>query len=1258
MDYRILGPLEVVGEGTPVALRGAKQRALLAILLLHANTVVPVERLIAELWDEQPPETASNTLQVYVSQLRKALGGAALETRSPGYELHVEPEELDLTRFTRLLAQAGGEPPAAAAATLRRALALWRGPALADLAFEPFARSEIARLEDMRLAALEDRIEADLALGRHGDVVGELEALTVEHPLRERFRAQLMLALYRSGRQAEALAAYQRTRTTLVDELGIEPGPELQRLEKAVLRQDPALDAPEQPAAAERPQAAREPEPARREARKTVTVLFASVAVAAQVDPEVLRGITQRALDAAAHVLRRHEATVESLAGTRLLAVFGVPTVHEDDALRAARAAAELRDRVAALNKELERESGVGVSVRVGVATGEVIVDPAAGAAAISGDAVTTAARLEQAAGAGEILIAESTERLLHDAVRAEANGAGGLRLEEVLFDAGPLPRRLDAPMVGREHELGQLRQAFEHAVRGNTCYLFTVLGAAGIGKSRLAAEFRSTLGADVAAVTGRSLPYGEGITFWPLVEIVKQAFGERGHTAIAELVAADENGAAIADHVAGAVGLTDRTSTPEEIFWAVRKLLEALARDRPLVVFLDDLHWAEPTFLDLVENLGDMTRDAPVLVVCLARPELLEERPSWAGGKPNATSILLEPLSDSECGALIDNLAEAVPADVRERITEAADGNPLFVEQMLAMLGENGGGSGDAQLSIPPTIHALLAARLDRLGDGERAVVERASVIGKEFWPSAIAELAGDESRADLGPALRTLVRKELIRPGRSSFFGEDAFRFRHHLIRDVAYESLPKGARAALHERFAGWLEEKAGERVIEYEEILGYHLEQAYRYQTELAPVDDAKRTLASRAAERLFAAGRRAYSRGDVPAAVSLLSRALALWPAEDRQKLELRLELGESLREVGELQRSFELLEETVRLATAAGAADIAAHASLTALRLRIQTDPQIDLEEGEAFVRRTIDILQNGNRDARALSKAWYLLAWTNWFRARAGVAEEALGNAIVAAREAGDDRGEIQALHLLTGIAYFGPISVGAGIALCREISESHPGHWRISLSTERAAAGLMAMAGQFDEARELVARDLAALEDLGLSVTITGAGELYARVHMLAGDFAAAEAVLRGLFELSERMADTSSLATNAAVLAQILYETGRLDEAMHWSEVSEHSAAESDLQTQPQWRTVRAKLLAAAGRLDEAERLARGGVAIAEQTDFLNMHGNALVDLATVLRAAGKDAEATESVEAAIALYERKGNVVSAAQARALL
>jgi DNA-binding SARP family transcriptional activator len=1263
VEFRILGPLSVREGDGDVRLRGATQRALLAVLLLNRNRVVALDTLVDELWAEDPPDTAVKIIQNGVSQLRKLFEDPdRLVTRAPGYVLRVERGELDAERFEELAAEGrralDEDRLEDAAQLLGSALSLWHGSALADVALERMVHTEASRLEELRLAVLEDEIEARLALGGHRGLVAELEALVAEHPLRERLRLQLVLALYRAGRQAEALDTYRRTRQFFVDELGLEPSPPLQQLEQAVLRQDPSLDLAPVAVRVERPPPA--PSRTHRELRKTVTVLVVDLVPGGdQLDPEAIRPAAAHAREVATAALERHGASVEHPPGGELIGVFGLPQAHEDDALRAARAAVELREAVRGVGGD-GPTSGVRVVARAGIHTGEVVAPASGGRLPSAGDAVSLAARLAQSAEPGEILLASSVERLVREAAELERPEGREVRLVSIASEADAIPRRLGRPMVGRTRELEQLGQALKRAEAEHMPYLFTILGPAGIGKSRLAAEFADKLSGRATVLTGRCLPYGEGITFWPLAEVVRQAAGESSRDAIVRLLEGQRDAELIADRVAGAVGLAEATGAPEETFWAARAFVEALADRKPLVLVFDDLHWAEPTFLDLVEYIADATRPAPILLVCLARPELVEERRWWAGGKLNATSLLLEPLSTTEADAMIENLLgdTLVSADARARANDAAEGNPLFLEQLLLMVVEEG--ASLEEVAVPPTIHLLLEARLDRLDPGVRAVVERASVVGKEFWSDAVVALSPEEERADVQAGLDQLVRRELIRPSRSLFLGAEAFRFRHSLIRETAYLTVPKGVRAVLHERFGDWLEQTAEADAPELVELVGIHLEQAYRYRKELAQVGDATRVLARRAAERLGAAGRRASAVGDMPAALRLLTRAHALLEEDDpgaRRRLEILLDLVDALRETGDFRRARASLEEVVSAVRASGDAVLSAIAVVHGAQLDIQTNPEMNVDAILKMADAAIAVFERSG-DEQHLAEAWRLRGRALFERCRAGEAEIALQNAMESARRVGDRRTEAQALNFMVAAAFYGPLPVEEGAERCQEILARPAEQRRIRASALRALAGLRALEGRFDEARGLVADSRVILEDLGLVVTAAAAAETAGLVEVLAGELEAAERELRRGYESVERIGATSSLPVLAAMLAQTRHWQGDEDEALRLTDVSAQAAALDDLSAQMFWRAARAKVLAARGSIEEALELAAAAVAVLEPSDFLVLRADSLADQAEVFAVAGRPADAHAAMAEAVSLYERKGAVAAVARARRLL
>jgi predicted ATPase/class 3 adenylate cyclase len=1023
------------------------------------------------------------------------------------------------------------------------------------------------------------------------------------------------------------------------------------------------------------------------EVRKTVTVLFSdlvdSTNLGRGLDPEALRRRMSRYFEEMSAVLNRHGGTVEKYIGDAIMAVFGIPVVHEDDALRAVRAAAEMRDQLVRLNDEVERLWRVRISARIGVNTGEVIAgDPSQGHLFATGEAVNAAKRLEEVAESGEILIGEATRRLVRDDARVEpvgqrvakdGQGIGAFRLVEVLPDAPGRALRLDSPLVGRERQLGSLFAAFTNAATDRACHLFTVLGSAGVGKSRLVQEFIDGLDVDVTILRGRCLPYGEGITYWPVAEVVREACGGGQGAAdhwvetITAQLPDEPKAELIAERVAQTLGLggPSRGGKSEDTFWALRKLFEALARRQPLVVVFDDVHWGEPTFLDLVEHIADFSRDVPLLLLCIGRPELLDERAGWGGGKLNATSILLEGLSEAESRQLIANLLDraALPADAEKRIAAAAGGNPLFTEELVATLiedellrREDGHWvvAGDfSTLPVPPTIHALLAGHLERLPDEESTLIKRASVEGTVFHRNALGELSPGLPDPAVERNLMALVRKDVIRPDRASFAGDEAFRFRHALIRDAAYRSLPKKTRADLHERFADWLERVAGSRLREFEEIAGYHLEQAYRYRVELESIGQDATALASRASKRLESAGRRALARSDLPAAVGMLERSSDLLAIDHPARPMLLAELGAVLIEAGKLDEAESILAEAERLADAAHDERAQSYVQVEQQFLQLVRVEEGRTEEAARVVERVIPVFGRYG-DEHGLCRARRLEAWLHWNGARAAAAAEAWEQAAEHAHRAGDEDERSEILNWVASSIFYGPVPVADGIRRCEEIRREVSGNLAAEAWTLRALAGLHAMAGRTELARELLSSSRAMFEELGESLS-SAVSHIEAVVEMLAGNLSAAEESLRWCYRVLEEMGDKAFLSTTAAYLAQVIYAQGRDEEAERFTERGEELAASGDIATQAMWRSVRAKVLVKRGDVDEAEQLAREALAFAEQTDFLNHRAEARIDLAVILQDAGRIDEACAALSDGLALYQQKGNVVAARNAR---
>jgi class 3 adenylate cyclase/tetratricopeptide (TPR) repeat protein len=1023
------------------------------------------------------------------------------------------------------------------------------------------------------------------------------------------------------------------------------------------------------------------------EVRKTVTVLFTDVAgstsMGEHLDPESLRGVMSRYFDEMRSAVEGHGGTVEKFIGDAVMAVFGVPVVHEDDALRAVRAASQMREALASLNAELERDWGARLQIRTGINTGEVVAgDPSGGQSFVTGDAVNVAARLEQAAEPGEILIGRETHRLVRDAVLVEpvdalqlkgkADRIPAFRVLDVTPGAPSFARRLDSPIVGREEELSLLVRVLEDAAEQRACRVATIVGEAGLGKSRLVNELVIRAAARARTLWGRCLPYGEGITFWPVAELVKAAAGigelespEEARSKVRGLTAGVEDGADIADRVAAAIGLGEGTGEIQETFWAVRRLLEVLARDLPLIVVFEDIHWAEPTFLDLLQYVARFSADHPLFLLCTARPDIREVRPDWGN---DMELIPLEALTEPECERLIGNLLgrAGLTGNVRTRITDAAEGNPLFVEEMLRMLIDEGllrrddghwTASGDlSHVSVPGTISALLSARLDQLHSEERSVIQRASVVGKVFWWGAVSELSPESDRPRVSSHLQTLLRKELVRPDRSGFAGEDAFRFSHILVRDAAYESTPKRARAELHERFASWLERKAGGRMTEFDEILGYHLEHAYRYRSALGPPDEHTRAVARRAAERLSAAGRRALEKWDVSATVNLLSRAVDLLPPGDPSRIELLPDLGMALTQ-SDIPRADAVLTEAIEGARTTGDRRLEARAGVRRVFTRLLLDPQVSQERSLREVEGYLALFEEWADDL-GMAEAGRVIGTITFWQGRAGVAAEILERAKVHASRAQDRRQEAEILRWLALVTSEGPTPVDEGIRRMETLQDQGRGDRRVEISVTRARAKLEAMYERFDAARNFIAQAKALADELGDRVALAAVLRDSASVLMLAGDPETAETEVRAGYEILERISDFGHLSSFAPELGDAVYAQGRYDEAFRLSKVAERITIEGDADANVRWRQLRAKTLARRGRFEEAEGLAVEAVRLVAATDYLDLHAHALLSLSEVLQLADRQSDAASAVRQALDLYRRKGNIVGEARAESLL
>lgn len=1015
------------------------------------------------------------------------------------------------------------------------------------------------------------------------------------------------------------------------------------------------------------------------ETRRTVTVLFVDVTgstpLGERLDPEAVRRIFSRYFGAVAAIVARHGGTLEKFAGDALVAVFGLPVLHEDDALRAVRAAAEARAALAVVNEDLLRDYGLRLDTRTGVNTGEVVTgDNATGSTLATGDMVNVAARLEARAQPGEIVIGAATYRLVRDAITVEelpplelkgkSHPVAAYRVLDVAPDTPGLLRRLESPIVGRSLELADLLDAFEDAVAANGCRVVSVLGEAGAGKSRLVQELASVIGERASVLEGRCVPYGEGITYFPLAIMLKPLAGiEDGDTrdaARAKLLALlpdDEEASLVVARLAGAIGLDEVLARPEEIAWAVRRLLESRASRGPLLVFFDDLHWAEPTFLRLIQYLGELSRGSPILLVCSSRPDLTEHFPALAA-LPDARTIVLESLPQQVCGTLISNLlGDDVAPEIVARVAEVAEGNPLFIEETARMLLDEGlivlagtrwEATGNlAEVVLPPSIDALLAARLDRLEPGELAVLQRAAVIGRIFSWSAVRAISPDEDQGIAG-ALEALMRKEVLFRDAVALGGAEAYRFGHILVRDAAYKGLPKETRAGLHERLASFLETSTGDRAGEYEEIIGYHLEQAFRFRVELGPINELIAELRERARTRLASAGSRALHRGDLPAALNLFQRSAALATGAADQA-EMLTRISGVLAQLGQLAEAEALLEQGLEQARIEGDALRAARAELDREFVLLQMEPAGRSGSIVELTERIVPLFE-AERDNLGLARAWRLRSEVGRLVCRFGEKAAALEQALRYAETAREER-EAAEIRLWLGNCFcWGPMPVGEAVARCQEMLDEARGVRWVEASILGMLAYLLALADRADDARRHYARSRVIYDELGMTFAAAARVVIPAAIEQVAGDLRSAERELLWGHEQLDAIGENELRSTIAATLGHVLYDQGRDEEAERFARASAAASAEDDIGSQVLWRSALAKITARRDGDVGAEPLAVEAVTLAAATDMLSLHGSALLDLARVSALLNGGIAPAETVAEALELFERKGDAAS--------
>ncbi|MFD0258598.1 adenylate/guanylate cyclase domain-containing protein [Kitasatospora indigofera] len=1060
-------------------------------------------------------------------------------------------------------------------------------------------------------------------------------------------------------------------------------------------------------------------------ARRTVTVVFAdlagSTALAERLDPEALREVMLRYYTLMRDCLEHHGGTVEKFIGDAVMAVFGVPRVREDDVLRGVRAAWDMQQAMDELNAGLDPALRVRLRLRIGVNTGEVLWSRefGDGHAMVSGDTVNVAARLEQHAPDGGILLGAVSHRVAAPGITAEpvepltvkgkSRPLAVWRLTGVQPDpeatAGPGSARL----IGRREELHQLELARERSVTQRGCHLFTLLGDPGVGKSRLVAEFLAGLreGGGAVAVS-RCHPYGGAGTLQTLAELLRQAMGAppggpaggagpagpaAERAALRALLDGQEGGpAAVA--LLGSV-LDGTGAATEDTFWATGLLLQALGELRPVTLVFDDLQWAQPTLLDLIDHLADWTAGAPLLLLCLARLDLLDVRPGWGGAKLSATSLVLGPLSPADCEELVESCAEVTAhseAGTVRRVAAAAEGNPLFAEQLVAVLAD--GGTAD---ELPPTVQALLEARLDRLPRAEREVLEHASVIGREFTVPGLRDVGlqdtalrggapGDdvpagaaEQRDRLTPVLQALLRRRLVEPaGRRP--GAAGYRFVHLLVREVCYAGLPKRRRAALHEAYAGRL--AAGEPVRH--ELVGRHLAEAHRHHRDLGSDRQGLARLGAGAARHLLAAGERALARGECSWAAELLTQAAELAQPGTPDRSAARLRLAEALIATGAAGQARDLLLGLLADAPAgpsAGAVPAssassapsapsapsagtgpagtgpdpcpAAHARLHLAYLAV---PETGLEP---LVETARELLPVFTAAADELGQARARLYVAHGRQAR-GRYVEAAGHFEAALASGGRAGAVLEQATALGGLAvtlWLGPEPVPAAVARCRELLAGHAaGRRAVRAALCCPLAVLLAMGGDFTEARALVAEAERIAEDLGVAVPQAAIQTFGGLVETLAGAPGAAEERLRRACALALASGDPDTHATAADTLAALLLDQGRHTEAQGLADAVRAGAGDSPLQ-RAEHQAVRARLAAAGGQHDRAAGLAAEAVRLAESTDSPVGRAQALLNRAVVLLAVGDQEHARTVADRAERAFTGKGHLVGALRAARL-
>jgi len=1004
-----------------------------------------------------------------------------------------------------------------------------------------------------------------------------------------------------------------------------------------------------------------------RDSRRTLTIVFGDLRAIAD-DPTIAQQATTRCFEDLRLVLERHGATVEKYIGDAVMAVWGLAQRHEDDALRAVRAALEMQRAVDAFNAATDLAAGadgpaVRIELRIGVNTGPVIAgDPHLGQRLVTGDAVNVAARLEQTAYLGAVVIGGLTRRLIGSAatvvelnplvLKGKSEPVPAYRVVEVT-DGAHRGEAHHRPFIGRGREFAHLRNLALDARDRNRLRRVDVVGDPGIGKTRLVREFIAQVGDRAQVLAGSCLPYGEGITFWPIVEIIGQAadFGpsdpvESVRAAIQSVVGGDRE---VALRLGSLAGVQEQQYPVAESFWAVRRLIEQLAAAKPVILVIEGYHWSEPTLRDLVNNLTESLVETPVLVITVARTEIGNET-------PGVERLHLDPLTTEESDTLIQTFLGGISLqkDIARKIRAAAAGNPLFVEQFLTMLVDDGLLVNDGQVwkligdvadvTVPPTVEALLASRVDSLTDGERGTLEPAAVIGVEFGRAAVDAVQGNAASNE--PALTSLDERQITAPLSEPDVIVD-HQFRSLMLRDVVYDGLLKRDRWGMHLRFADWLEslpELAG-RLVELEEVLGYHLEQAFSLAKEVASAEDDPWGIGRRASAYLASAGERALARGDMPAAANLLCRATSTLATDDPLRPPLSIRAGEALVETGDFKEAGARFAEAEAAGDATGNEALTAAARMALIALRYQSgDGVTDAEAREEIARLTPVLAAAG--DHRSLARGHYVEMLVDLTHCQFGASERSAVASVDAARAAGDAVLEGRTLPLLAVVALHGPTHTDEAVARCEAMIERLRSDRRAQAMAERYLGVLLAMQDRFDEGRALCEGARDSLEELGWQFDLALVGLELGPLEMMADRPDAAERALRPGYDALDAMGEQNYISTVAALLAEALCRQEKFAEAQVLADRARAVAAADDVITQAFVRAVEAKLASAGGRHDEAVARAHEAVGLLEGTDDINSQADVLYDLALVRHAGGDTTGAVETAQQALARYTTKG------------